>query len=240
MLSQRTSPLGSRTRNSISNDSCDAIAASIVARTRSRSSACLIPYTVCRVIGRVGRQPVDPPRVIRQPQHIRFEIALPEAEVRRVGGQRRSLLALAQRVFDALSIGDVGLRADETPHGAIGIEDRRAASEEPARGSILVDHAILGLERWCRAVEQEQCLDGDPRRIVGMKQLLPVADVSSRSRRRRIRAPRGSDRRRTVRSWRGSSPTPPRRQRSSPSDSGAGSYAAPPSRARALARAPPA
>ena len=56
---------------------------------------------------RVGRQPVDAPRVIRQPQDVRLEIALPEAEVRRVGGERRSLLALAQRIFDALAIGDV-------------------------------------------------------------------------------------------------------------------------------------
>ncbi len=107
-----------------------------------------------------------------------FEVPVPDAFLRAGEGQLQPLLALAQRRFGALALGDVEVRADDADDRAAGLAaDRKAAREHVDVVTVLVAQAELAFVGRALAAAT---LSFSGRRAAlssGMKQPLPGADV---------------------------------------------------------------
>ena len=62
-----------------------------------------------------------------------------------LGNPPVELLRLAQRLFTALALGDVRIRAGQADRGARRVPRHRAAHEEPPDAAVAVDHPVLRL-----------------------------------------------------------------------------------------------
>ena len=106
-----------------------------------------------------------------------FEVEDLDAVAGMLGNPPVDLLGLAQRLFAALAVGDVGIGAGHADGDARRVSRHRAAREEPPDAAVAVDHPVFDLveRRLARDVRLRAGKHG--RAVVGMHEAAPVVDV---------------------------------------------------------------